>query len=107
MTPALPPPGAAVRHEFVLADDFLAVNRGSCGATPTMGCNAVPRSLPLVPDDEIPCLGHVYDAVCNTLRHVAAGRGARLVVAELLIARPDRAAVLACLDKALGSAPPA
>ena len=68
----------------------------------TMGCNAVLRSLPLGPDDEILCLGHVYNAVRNTMRHVAAERGARLVVAELPFPRPDRADVLARLDQALG-----
>lgn len=68
----------------------------------TMGCNAVLRSLPLAPDDEILCLGHVYNAVRNTMRHVAAERGARLVVAELPFPRPDRTEIVARLDQALG-----
>ncbi|MFO1158931.1 MAG: aminotransferase class V-fold PLP-dependent enzyme [Reyranellaceae bacterium] len=68
----------------------------------TMGCNAVLRSLALEPGDEILCLGHVYNAVRNTMRHVSAGRGARLVMAELPFPRPDRAEVIARLDQALG-----
>jgi isopenicillin-N epimerase len=67
----------------------------------TMDCNAVLRSLPLVPDDEILCLDHAYNAVRDTMRYIAAKRGARLVVAELPFPCPDRAEVIARLDQAL------
>jgi isopenicillin-N epimerase len=89
---------AACLAEFVGADaeDLAFVGNA------TTGCNAVLRSLPLAPDDEILCLGHVYNAVRNAMRYVAARHGARLVVAELPFPRPDRAAVLARLDQALG-----
>jgi len=45
----------------------------------TTGCNAVLRSLPLKPGDQILVVDHGYPAVLKLLRHIAAWTGARLV----------------------------
>jgi len=55
----------------------------------TAGCNAVLRSFSLVPGDEILVLSHVYNAVRNIVRHVAARTGAVVTVAEIPFPRPD------------------
>jgi isopenicillin-N epimerase len=49
----------------------------------TAGCNAVLRSLKLKPGDEVLITDHIYPAVRNILRHVAAETGALLVEAHL------------------------
>src|SRR5262249_11186336 len=53
----------------------------------TSGCNAVLRSLRLVPDDEIVVLSHGYGAVRNTVRFVCERAGARVV--EIAVPFPD------------------
>jgi isopenicillin-N epimerase len=66
----------------------------------TMGVNAVLRSLPFGPDDELLVTSHTYNACRMTVNYVAARCGVRIVVAELPF--PCRheddivAAVLAC-----------
>ncbi|WP_431270240.1 aminotransferase class V-fold PLP-dependent enzyme [Dankookia sp. P2] len=45
----------------------------------TAACNAVLRSVPLAPGDEILLLSHAYGAVRKAAAHVAAGAGARIV----------------------------
>ena len=49
----------------------------------TTGCNAVLRSIELAPSDEILVLGHVYNAVRNTVRFVTERAGASMTTAEL------------------------
>ena len=65
---------------------------GFVGATPedlvfvpnaTTGVNAVLRSLPFRPGDELLVTNHEYNACRNALDHAAAGRRARVVVANI------------------------
>jgi len=60
----------------------------------TTGCNAVLRSLRFEPDDEILYASHIYNAVRNTVIHVAAGTAAKMVVAEIPYPQPDNATIL-------------
>ena len=68
----------------------------------TEGVNAVLRSLAFATGDEIVALGHVYGAVRNTIRHVCATSGARMVEVPVAFPRPDDADLLAGLAAALG-----
>jgi isopenicillin-N epimerase len=67
----------------------------------TGGCNAVLRSLRLVPDDEVLVLSHGYGAVRNTVRFVTERAGARMIEAVLPIPRPDADAIVATIAAAL------
>jgi isopenicillin-N epimerase len=67
----------------------------------TTGCNAVLRSMRLEAGDEILHASHVYNAVRNTMVYVAERSGAKVVSAELPFPRPDRATVLANIEKAI------
>ena len=49
----------------------------------TTGCNAVLRSLRFEAGDEILYASHIYNAVRNTVIHVADAVGAKMVVAEI------------------------
>jgi len=70
-------------------------------ANATAGVNAVVRSFPLVPGDELLTTDQAYNACRNVLEYVADGSGARVVVAPLPfpIAGPAQAveAVLAAI----------
>lgn len=68
----------------------------------TTGVNAVLRSIELAPGDEILMLSHVYGAVRNTARYVAARTGARLVEAPLPWPRPEADAIVASVAGAIG-----
>ncbi len=59
------------------ADDTVFVENA------TAGCNAVLRSVPLGPGDEILLLDQTYGAIANTVRFVAERAGARAVVVAL------------------------
>ena len=67
----------------------------------TTGCNAVLRSIDLQVGDEILHASHVYNAVRNTMIHVAGRSGAKVVSAELPFPRPDKAILLANIEKAI------
>ena len=60
----------------------------------TTGCNAVLRSLSFEAGDEILYASHIYNAVRNTVIHVADAVGATMVVAEIPWPQPDEAAIL-------------
>jgi isopenicillin-N epimerase len=76
------------------ADDLAFVSNA------TSGVNAVLRSLALRPGDELLTTDHAYGACRNTLEFVAAGAGARVVVASIPFptAGPDQV-VAAVLDR--------
>jgi isopenicillin-N epimerase len=67
----------------------------------TEGINGVLRSLAFAPGDEIVALAHVYGAVRNTIRHVCATSGARMVEVPVAFPRPDDGEILAALEAAL------
>ena len=93
----------AIREAATSLAGFLNVAPADLAfvANATTGCNAVLRSLRFAPGDEILVLDHVYNAVRNTVRHVAAQTGAAVVVAELPFPRPTAAAVLASVANAI------
>jgi isopenicillin-N epimerase len=67
----------------------------------TTGCNAVLRSLRLQPGDEILHASHVYNAVRNTIVHVAEPAGAKVMVADVPFPRPDAATILKNIELAI------
>jgi isopenicillin-N epimerase len=67
----------------------------------TSGCNAVLRSLPLGPGDEILVLDHCYGAVRNTVRFVAERTGARVTEAIIPFPHTTDDGVLAAIAAAL------
>lgn len=67
----------------------------------TEGINGVLRSLAFAAGDEIVVLAHVYGAVRNTIRHVCAVSGARMVEVPVRFPRPDDAELLAGLAAAI------
>jgi isopenicillin-N epimerase len=67
----------------------------------TTGCNAVLRSLSFEVGDEILYASHIYNAVRNTVIHVADAVGAKMVVAEIPWPQPDEAAILRNIEQAI------
>lgn len=67
----------------------------------TTGCNAVLRSLGLQAGDEVVHVSHVYNAVRNTIVHLAEQAGARIVVADIPFPRPDAATILTSIERAI------
>lgn len=67
----------------------------------TTGCNAVLRSLTLLPGDEILVLSHGYGAVRNTVRFVAERAGARITEAPVPFPAFDDTAMVAAVAAAL------
>jgi isopenicillin-N epimerase len=67
----------------------------------TVGCNAVLRSRPLKPGDEVVVLTHGYGAVRNTVRYVTELAGARMTQAAVPFPNPDADGVIAALEAAI------
>jgi isopenicillin-N epimerase len=67
----------------------------------TTGVNAVLQSLRLQAGDEVLYVSHVYNAVRNTVAHLAGQAGATAVVAEVPYPRPDAATILGNIERAL------
>ena len=87
--------GALAGFLNAAADDLVFVPNA------TTGCNAVLRSLRFAPGDEILVIDHVYNAVRNTVRHVAERAGAVVVTAELAFPRPDEDSVVDAVRRAI------
>jgi isopenicillin-N epimerase len=94
---------AALREAATSLARFLGAEGGDVVFVPnaTTGCNAVLRSLRLQADDEILYASHIYNAVRNTVIHVAGGSGAKMVVAEIPYPQPDKAAILSNIERAI------
>jgi isopenicillin-N epimerase len=88
--------GILARFLGAQADDVVFVPNATTGA------NAVLRSLRLEPGDEILHVSHVYNAVRNTISHIAPQAGAKAVVAEIPFPRPEAAAILKNIERAIG-----
>src|SRR4029079_18116764 len=67
----------------------------------TTGANAVLRSLRLQAGDEVVHVSHVYNAVRNTIAHLAGQVGATVAVAEVPFPRPDAATILKNIERAI------
>ncbi|CAH2599730.1 Aminotransferase class V-fold PLP-dependent enzyme [Rhodovastum atsumiense] len=95
-------PGA-LRHAAARLAGFLGARADDIVFTEnaTTAVNAVLRSVPLRPMDEIVVLDHVYGAVGKAVDHVARTAGARVVRARLPFPDPTEAGVLAALAAAL------
>src|ERR1700677_957593 len=66
----------------------------------TAGVNAVLRSLPLAPGDELLVTNHTYAACRKTVDFVAERSGARMVVATLPFPCPDEESVVEAVLRA-------
>lgn len=69
----------------------------------TVGTGSVLRALRFGPGDEILTTDHIYNALRNTLRHVAERTGAIVVEAPLPLPVPDADAVLDALRRGLSA----
>ncbi|CAN5128399.1 aminotransferase class V-fold PLP-dependent enzyme [soil metagenome] len=95
-------PGALREAAGHLAN-FLGAKAEDVAFVPnaTTGCNAVLRSLLLQPGDEVLHVSHVYNAVRNTIGHLAEQAGATVVVADIPFPRPDAATILKNIERAI------
>jgi isopenicillin-N epimerase len=96
---------SAIREAAAVLARFLGAAAEDVVFVPnaTTGCNAVLRSLPLAAGDEILHVSHVYNAVRNTIAYTAERAGASVTVAELPFPRPEPAAVLKSIERAITS----
>jgi isopenicillin-N epimerase len=67
----------------------------------TTGCNAVLRSFPLRPADEVVILSHAYGAVHNTVRFVAEQAAARITPAAIRFPDPTKDSLVAAVVEAI------
>jgi isopenicillin-N epimerase len=93
---------AALREAAAVLASFLGAEADVVFVpNATTGCNAVLRSLHLQPGDEILHASHVYNAVRNTIAHIAERAGAKVAVAEVPFPRPDAATILKNIEQAI------
>ncbi len=94
---------AALREAASVLARFLGAQASDVVFVPnaTTGCNAVLRSLRLQAGDEILYVSHVYNAVRNTIGHMAEAAGAQVVVADVPFPRPEVPAILKSIEKAI------
>lgn len=88
--------GQLARFLHVKAPDLALVENA------TTGVNAVLRSLEFRPGDEILATTHTYNAVLQTLKHVCAQGGAKLVLARIDLPVGNEAALLKAFADKLG-----
>lgn len=95
-------PGALREAAAVLAR-FLNVDSGDVAFIPnaTTGANAVLRSMGFAPGDEVLHVSHVYNAVRNTIGYIAGQAGAEVVEVEIPFPRPEPAAILRNIERAI------
>ncbi len=67
----------------------------------TAGCNAVLRSLPLQPDQDVIILSHAYGAVRNVVRFATERVGARISQASLAFPDPTEDSLIAAITDAI------
>jgi len=93
----------ALREAAATLATFVGVAADNVAFVPnaTTGPNAVLRSLRLRPGDEVLHVSHVYNAVRNTIAHLAGEVGAKAVVADIPFPRPAPAAILKNIEKAI------
>jgi isopenicillin-N epimerase len=77
------------------ADDVVFVPNATTGA------NAVLRSMRFAAGDEVLHVSHVYNAVRNTIAHLAGQAGATAVVADIPFPRPEAAEILKNIERAI------
>ncbi len=87
--------GRVASHLGATPSDLVFVDNASTGV------NAVLRSLPLGPDDVVLTTDHGYGAVRNTLDHLCARSGARLIVARVPFPIDDPQQVVEAIRDAL------
>jgi isopenicillin-N epimerase len=95
---------AALRHAAGVLAGFVgcAPERLGFVENASAGTNAVLAAAPLRPGDEVLTTAHVYNAVRNNLRHVAARTGAIIVEAPVPFPVPDEDAVVNAIAGAIG-----
>ncbi len=93
----------ALREAAAVVARFVGAKGGDVVfvSNATTGCNAVLRSQRFEAGDEILYASHIYNAVRNTVIHVAEGVGAKMVVAEIPWPQPDKASILRNLERAI------
>ncbi len=94
---------AALREAATVLARFLGAQASDVVFVPnaTTGCNAVLQSLQLRAGDEVLHMSHVYNAVRNTIGHMAERAGASVVVADVPFPRPEASAILTNIEKAI------
>jgi isopenicillin-N epimerase len=88
--------GALAEFVGAGADDVVFVPNATTGA------NAVLRSMRFAAGDEVLHVSHVYNAVRNTIAHLAGQAGATVVVADIPFPRPEPTAILDSIERAIG-----